>query len=127
MTAVVLDAGALIGVDRNERAVVSLLAAARSAGLPLRTVSTVVAQVWRDERGRQAHLARFLRAVEIVPVDDVAARTAGVLLGRSETSDVVDATLVAAVRRGDQILTSDRSDIAALLDAARLRVEIVDC
>lgn len=127
MTSLVLDAGAFIGVDQDDRAVLALLQASRQSGLSFRTTANVVAQVWRDERGRQANLARFLRSVDIRPVDDGEARRAGALLGVTGTSDVVDATLVLLTQPGDTVLTSDRRDVAALLAALRRNVALVDC
>lgn len=58
MSALVLDAGALIAVDRDDRAMLARLRAAERHGLELRTNAMVVAQVWRDSQGRQAGLAR---------------------------------------------------------------------
>jgi hypothetical protein len=127
VSAVVLDAGALVGVDRDDREVVALLVAARRAGWSLRTNANVVAQVWRDDRGRQVHLGRFLRSVEVRAVDDAIGRAAGVLLARAGTRDVVDATVVLMAASGDQILTSDRGDIANLLAVTATTVDIVEC
>ena len=66
MSALVLDAGALLAVDRNDRAMIARLAAAVRHDLQLRTNAMVVAQVWRDQHGRQAVLARLLRAIRSV-------------------------------------------------------------
>jgi predicted nucleic acid-binding protein len=123
----VLDAGAFIAVDRNQRSTVALLVAARDAGIPFATSANVVAQVWRDERGRQAHLGRFLRSVSIQPVDNTMARQAGILLGKSKTRDVVDATLVLIATPGDQIVTSDRPDLERLAKVVSQSIQIVDC
>jgi predicted nucleic acid-binding protein len=123
----VLDAGAFIAVDRNQRSTVALLVAARDAGIPFATSANVVAQVWRNERGRQAHLGRFLRSVSIQPVDDIMARQAGILLGKSKTRDVVDATLVLIATPGDQIVTSDRPDLERLAKVVSQSIQIVDC
>jgi predicted nucleic acid-binding protein len=123
----VLDAGAFIAVDRNQRSTVALLVAARDAGIPFATSANVVAQVWRNERGRQAHLGRFLRSVSIQPVDNTMARQAGILLGKSKTRDVVDATLVLIATPGDQIVTSDRPDLERLAKVVSQSIQIVDC
>jgi predicted nucleic acid-binding protein len=123
----VLDAGAFIAVDRNQRSTVALLVAARDAGIPFATSANVVAQVWRNDRGRQAHLGRFLRSVSIQPVDDIMARQAGILLGKSKTRDVVDATLVLIATLGDQIVTSDRPDLERLAKVVSQSIQIVDC
>ncbi len=81
----------------------------------LRSNAVVVAQVWRGHAGRQAALARLLRAVEVCAVDERTGRDAGVLLGRAGTSDVVDATVALLARPGDRIVTSDPKDITRLV------------
>jgi predicted nucleic acid-binding protein len=127
LSAVVLDAGALVAVDRGDRAVVLLLRRAASRGDTLRTTGVVVAQAWRDPRGRQAELARLLRAVDVRPVDEQMGRAAGALLGRSGTSDAVDATVALVAEDGDRILTSDPRDIERLVRAAGTHALIVRC
>ena len=87
----------------------------------------VVAQVWRDELGRQAGLARALRAVEVRAVEDRDGRAAGVLVHRSGTSDPIDATVVLIAAPGDRIVTSDPGDLRSLAEAAGSRAMIVAC
>jgi len=82
----ILDAGALIAVSRNDRAMIARLVAAEQEGDELRTHPMVVAQVWRDHRGRQAQLARLLRGIEIVSIDDDLGRRCGELLGKAKTA-----------------------------------------
>jgi hypothetical protein len=127
VSALILDAGALIGADRSDRFVVSQLRAAQDEGLELRTNPMVVAQVWRDHRGRQANLARLLQAVKVLPVQDEDGREAGVLLGQAGTSDPIDATVVLLADPGDRILTSDPGHLTALAKAAESRAVIVAC
>ena len=127
MSALILDAGALIGVDRSDHFVLWQLRAAQEAGLELRTNPMVVAQVWRDRQGRQANLARLLQAVKVQPIHDEDGREAGVLLGRAGTADPVDAALVLLADPGDRILTSDPADLTKLVDAAKCRAVVVAC
>lgn len=127
MSAIVLDAGALVAVDRDDRPMISRLLAARARGDTLRTNAMVVAQVWRGRGGRQASLASVLRAVDVRPVEEAAGRAAGHLLGRSGTSDPIDATVVLLARPGDRILTGDPDDVQRLADAAGIPVTIVRC
>lgn len=111
-TALILDAGFLISVDRGERAAQEFLTAALVHETPLTTTHPVIAQVWRDG-ARQARLARFLQSVVVVAFDD--GPEVGNLLARSGTSDVVDAHLVVvAVRRSEPILTGDVHDVESL-------------
>lgn len=64
-----LDAGALIAVERRDRATLALLRFAESRGFSLRTHAMVVGEVWRGDSGRQANLARLLEGVDIRAVD----------------------------------------------------------
>lgn len=110
----ILDAALLIAVDRGERAAQSFLSATWEEGAVLHTTAPVVAQVWRDG-SRQARLAKFLGTVEVHDFTLTDAPVVGDLLRRSQTSDVVDAHLVAlALRLPDSILTADAPDFSAL-------------
>jgi hypothetical protein len=124
MAAIVLNAGALIALDRGQREVGALLAAAADAGVEVKTSAACVAQAWR-EPSRQARLTLALGGILECPLDSRTARACGLLLARTGTSDVVDAALTLIVGTGDTVLSSDRADIARLLDAlgrrARLR------
>ncbi len=125
MSALILDAGALIAIDRRDRELGATLLEARRRGVDLRTSAIVVAQAWRDPTGKQALLAQLLDAVDVRPVDRGLAREAGVLLGRSGGSDAVDAALVLTATAGDAILTSDPDDIARLVAFTGRSVSVV--
>jgi hypothetical protein len=114
--AIVLDAGALIGVDRRDRRVGALLRIAQRERIPVRTSAAVVAQAWRGG-ARQVNLARTLTGIDIAAIDQGAGRRIGELLKRSASSDVVDGHLALLVDPGDTVLTSDVDDITRLLDA----------
>ena len=64
---VILDAGAFVALERNDRAMWRRLKAALQSGSPPMTHGGVIAQVWRGGTGRQALLARALHAVETAP------------------------------------------------------------
>ncbi len=127
MSAMILDAGALLAVDRDDRAAIARLRAAQQHGLELRTNAMVVAQVWRDRDGRQVNLARLLRATDVRAVSPRDGRKAGVLQGEASTSDPVDATVVLLAGPGDRILTSGPSDIARLAAAAGSWAVVIAC
>lgn len=114
---VVLDAGALIALERDDRRAAGLVELARRAEAPLVTSAPVVGQVWRDG-ARQARLARALEMIEVreVGIDD--AKAAGALLGAAGASDVVDALVGQLAVPGDQVLTSDPDDLAPLCAGA---------
>jgi hypothetical protein len=122
---VVLDAGALIAVERLDREMIAVLKRERLAGTAPRTHGGVVGQVWRGGHGRQAMLAKFLDATEVVPVDATLGRVAGELMGRSRSTDVIDAALVCITRDGDDLFTSDPADLKALARAAGVHVELI--
>jgi hypothetical protein len=121
----VLDAGALMAVERADRDVVALLKGELVAGRTPLTHGGVVGQVWRGGTGRQARLGKLLPALEIVALDETLGRLAGVLLGRARKSDVIDAALVLLATDGDLILTSDPDDLRDLAVAADLQVDLV--
>jgi hypothetical protein len=127
VSALVLDAGAFVAVERGDRAMAARLRAAERGGLDLRSNGAVVAQVWRDPSGRQAVLARLLRAVDVRPVDRRVGQEAGLLLARSGTADAVDATVVGIAGAGDRIVTSDPGDVRALVAAAGRPIIVVPC
>lgn len=127
MSALVLDAGALLAVDRGDRATIARLQVAQRAGLELRSNAMVVAQVWRDRRGLQVGLARLLQAVDVRAVSPGDGRDAGMLLADAGTADAIDATVVLLAAPGDRILTSDPGDLARLAEAAENRAIIVAC
>jgi sugar/nucleoside kinase (ribokinase family) len=124
LSRVVLDAGALIAVDRSDAAVLALLARAKERGRAFVTSSPVVGQAWRGG-ARQATLARLLAGVDVLAPSQADARSAGVLLATTGMADIVDALLAKICRDGDILLTSDDDDLRVLTKAARLNVEIV--
>jgi hypothetical protein len=121
----VLDAGALVAVERGDRDTIALIKRELLAGRAPVTHGGVVGQVWRGGSGRQARLARLLPGVEISGLDNDLGRRAGVLLGRARMADVVDAALVLLAVDDDSVLTSDVEDLEQLAAAAGLHVDIV--
>jgi hypothetical protein len=121
----VLDAGALVAIERGDRHLVALLKRELLAGRTPLTHGAVVGQVWRGGSGRQARLAALLPALHTAALDASLGRRAGVLLGRARTTDVVDAALVLLAVDGDSIVTSDPDDIARLAVSAGLDADIV--
>lgn len=124
MTAV-LDAGALVAIDRRDRRVGALLRVLQRAGVPVRTSAGVVAQVWRDGR-KQANLARVLAGVAVLAIDETSSRRIGELLAATGTADLVDAHVALLCTSGDHVLTSDRGDIDALVRARTVEALLVE-
>jgi hypothetical protein len=87
--------------------------AAVAHGVTLHGPAGVVGQVWRDGR-RQARLARLLGsgAVDVQPLDRDRAQAAGVLCGKSGTTDVIDASVALLAReKRAPVVTSDPDDL----------------
>ena len=120
----VLDAGALVAVDKGDRRMGAILRVLQREGVPVRTSAGVVAQVWRDGR-RQANLARILPGINTTVIDDGAAKKIGELLKQNATDDLVGAHVALLVQPDDEVLTSDEADIRALLRTRRVKATIV--
>lgn len=120
----VLDAGALIGIDRGDRRVAGLIELGRRAGGELGTSAPVISQAWRDG-ARQARLARSLPMIDVTKVGTEDAQRAGELLGAARSADVVDALVVLVANPGDEILTSDPADIERLVETRGIQVTVV--
>jgi len=119
---IVLDAGALIALDRGDKRMIALLDRALAQGRAIRVPAGVVGQAWRNSRD-QVTLARFLRSeeVEIVPLDEQLARACGELCGAANSSDIIDASVVILARgRRDPIVTSDPGDLRRLDPSAQI-------
>ncbi len=125
---IVLDAGALVALDRGDRATWADLDTAARAGIDVIVPAAVVAQVWRGSP-RQARLAMALNGCTVASFDTVA-RPAGELCGKAGTSDVVDASvaLAALAPSVTHLYTSDAPDLRHLLATLNRRgVKIVAC
>ena len=121
----VLDCGALIALERNDRAMWRRLKAAQLAGRVPVSHGGVLGQAWRGRGPRQALLAKALDGIEVRPLDERLGRLAGELLARSGTNDVVDAALVLLAEDGDDIVTSDTEDLEPLAALAGRHVELL--
>ena len=129
MPTFVLDAGALIAVDRGRRDVLAMLQSAFEDGYSVFVPAGVIGQVWRDSN-RQVVLARTLKRCDEVPLDGSMARAAGQLCGWVGMSDVIDASVAIVAANTDQLdneillLTSDTADIRTLLSGVRTKARI---
>ena len=121
----VLDSGALLALERNDRAMWRRLKTAHLAEtLPI-SHGGVVGQAWRGLGPRQALLAKALAATEVRPLDDALGRAAGELLAVARRRDVIDAALVLLAVDGDHIVTSDPDDLEPLAIASGRHVELI--
>lgn len=122
---VVLDAGALIAFERNDRKVRTLIELAMAHGRTLHVAAGVIAQVWRDG-ARQARLARLIGSglLEVQVLDRDEAQAVGVLCGRSATHGVVDASVALLARRLRAVVVTSDPDDLRRLDPL---IELVHC
>lgn len=127
MSGLVLDAGALIAIDRGDTSVLSRVERAFKSSQPVRTNAMAIAQVWRDSRGRQARLARVLRGVEVEPITREDGMRAGELLRKTGMSDAIDASVALLAEPGDRLYTSDAGDLRTLCAGAGNKAVVVDC
>ncbi len=98
----ILDAGALIALARNDYRVRSYLIVARERGVDVLVPPVVVTQTLRGSP-QDAIINRLLKSkgVAVPPVGEELARVAGRLLAKSGPRDAADAQVVAeAVRAG---------------------------
>ncbi len=119
----VLDAGALVAVDRRDRVIGALLRVLQQHGTPIRASSAVVGQVWRDGR-KQANLSRVLAGVGIEQLAKADGKRIGELLALARSSDVVAAHVALMTAPADLVLTSDAGDIRALLHARDVKARV---
>jgi predicted nucleic acid-binding protein len=124
MTRYLLDAGALVAIERGDRRAFAILKAAQERTSPMATSAGVVARVWYDG-ARQARLATALRRCQVVDLTEPAARLIGPLLRATSTKDVVDAHVALLAGPGDAVLTSDPDDLFRLLDHLRVNANII--
>jgi hypothetical protein len=121
----ILDTGALIALERNDRAMWQRLKLALQARESPLSHGGIIGQAWRGRGSRQALLATALEAIDVRRIDAALGRAAGELLARAKQDDVIDAALVLLARDGDRIITSDPGDLAGLARAADLDIELV--
>jgi hypothetical protein len=112
----VLDAGALIALERNDRRMWSRLDAAAQATLDVVVPVGALAQVWRGTPN-QARLSQALAKTRAGEFDAIA-RASGELCLAARSSDPIDAAVVLnAAGAASVIITSDPNDIRRLVRA----------
>ncbi|MEY4543934.1 MAG: hypothetical protein RL685_129 [Pseudomonadota bacterium] len=124
MRSVVYDTSVLIAAERGDRKLWAEHRLRLEAGNVPLVSANVVAQASRSPRQVQLH--RLLRGCAVVALDEAAAHRVGALLGKSRTTDIVDAAVVVlAIERSADVQTGDPEDIRRLSGAARARLRIL--
>jgi hypothetical protein len=123
----IYDAGALIAAESNDPNVWRYHRAFLERGLDPVVPATVLAQVVRGSR-TSPNLRRFLKVRHIASLNEADAERVGALLAASDTTDIVDAHVVArALRAGaTAVLSSDRPDLERLAASVNRRLQIID-
>ncbi|MDQ4142681.1 MAG: twitching motility protein PilT [Actinomycetota bacterium] len=121
----ILDAGALVAAERNERDVwLQLHLAFVENEVPI-IPSPVLAQVWRDGP-RQARLAQLVKNCHVESFDADAAKVVGIMCGKAGTTDIVDASVVhLASVTGFSVMTSDPRDLKLIGEANDVTVQVI--
>jgi predicted nucleic acid-binding protein len=117
----VLDAGALIAVERRDPFMLGILTKALEGTIEVVLPRTVVAQVWRGTP-RQANVDRLINAgrkrgspVIIDELTPERAKQIGSMIGKTSHPDIVDIHVaMVAAERGHAVLTSDDGDISKI-------------
>jgi len=116
----VLDAGALIGIERGDPASIAVLAEVVAVNGRVVIPASVLAQAWRGG-SRSAVLARLVNASEVDPLSEDRAKEVGVRLGLRAARDVSDAHVVCCASEARAaVVTSDPDDIRMLADPGDL-------
>ena len=121
---VVLDAGALIALEKRSRKMEALLRQTQVRRVEILILAGVLAQVWSGSP-MQAPLSMLLNraTTKVVTLDRVLAEAVGRLLRQCGASDVVDASVVVVARTARAIVvTSDPDDLRALDPSIELAV-----
>ena len=119
------DTGALIAAERDERILWSLHRAALGRGIAPTVPVGVLAEAWRG--GPQHQMSRLLKGCRVESMNELQARAVGTLIGRSGLADIVDVVVVeGAGRRRDAVVTSNRSHIEQVVNAAGESISIHD-
>ncbi|HEV8549727.1 MAG TPA: hypothetical protein VGQ57_11880 [Polyangiaceae bacterium] len=125
MKRVVYDTAVLIAADRGDRKTWIEHKARLASGVVPMVPATVVAQASRSPK--QASLRRLLQGCDVHTIDEAGAHAAGALLGRSATTDVVDASVVVlAARHHAVVATGDAYDLRRLVAATGKKLDIIE-
>lgn len=111
----VLDAGALIALERRNPVMAALARRIGEGRVPAVTSAGVIAETWRGGDRHRVPLVFMLGRMEVVDLTLEVAKVLGRILGDRGTRDPIDAHVAfLSHERGWPILTSDPDDLLAL-------------
>jgi predicted nucleic acid-binding protein len=112
MAGLTFDTGALIGLERRHHRIRRVFATAIRDNVRVTVPTAALVEWWR---GRTDLAEDIIASVDVEPLDEQLAKTAGEALVAVPTAASVDAIVMAsAARRGDVVYTSDFDDLARL-------------
>lgn len=121
----VLDSGAIVAAERNDRQFWILWKTAIIQDLDILIPSTVLAQTWRGSKNHRMSLVLKSCAVEVL--SEQSAKAVGELCARAAFSDIVDAHVaVAAYEKKFAIITADSGDLVPLANLLDKKLRVVD-
>lgn len=123
----VLDAGGVLALARDDQRARSVLRKARERRMRVKVSAVTLAEVIRGDGPRDAPVHRTLNHAETVPVSEEIGRVAGKLLADATSDATVDSVVVATALtfpRGAVVLTGDPDDTGRLARAHSL-VDVV--
>ena len=115
---IVLDAGALIALEKRDERMEALLRKAGQLGARVVIPAGALAQAWSGD-ARQAALHRLLKrsTTEVPPLDRLLAQAAGRMCRHAGSNDVVDASVVLIARKESAIVVTSGPDDLKKLDS----------
>ncbi|MGB7587250.1 MAG: hypothetical protein WBM00_00920 [Solirubrobacterales bacterium] len=112
----VLDAGALIGLERGGEMAIVMAKKAHERGGQTVIPASVLAQVWRGGP-KAGRLAKIVAGSDIDSLGEDRAKEIGIRLGAQGGKDIADAHVACcAVEHQAIVATSDRADIESLIE-----------
>lgn len=112
MEGITFDTGPFLALQHRHSRIANVYAAATKYRARMTVPAAVVAEGWRE---RSAFCARLLASMDVEPLDEELAKTAGEALAAIRGATVVGAIVMAsAARRGDVVYTSDFDDLEKL-------------
>lgn len=125
MNGITYDTGALIAAEKGDRRFWAMHYWAAATKEYPTVPAGVLAEAWRGSKNAQ--IARVLKTCRIEDLDQQQAKEVGLLIGASELNDPVDVSVAeGAIRRGDSVLTSNRTHIEQVAHAAGKQLDILD-
>ena len=125
MKGITYDTGALIAYEKRRPRMIAIHKSAMDRNITPVVPAGVLAQAWKGGSGSQAPLAKMLKQCQVEPLEESQAKQVGAASAQTAYKDVVDISVVmSAAGRGDEIVTSDKSDITGIMTSLGYTLEV---